>query len=115
MKLLFREALQSFRRSPLLSALSITTIGFTAEPATPIDFRREVQPILAEHCYACHGPDEKARKKKLRVDTKDGLAAIVTPGKVAESSLFDRITEKDSAKIMPPVKHGKFSQTQPAR
>ena len=31
-----------------------------------IDFAREVRPILSENCFACHGPDENARKAKLR-------------------------------------------------
>ena len=38
-----------------------------------IDFSRDVRPILARHCFKCHGPDDKARKAKLRLDVRDTL------------------------------------------
>ena len=46
-------------------------------PATarPISYLREVRPILAQHCFQCHGPDEAARKGKLRLDLKDAALA----------------------------------------
>jgi Planctomycete cytochrome C len=37
----------------------------------PIDFDRQIRPIFSENCYACHGPDEKQRKAKLRLDVKE--------------------------------------------
>lgn len=77
------------------------------QSADPVDFRRDVRPILAEHCFLCHGPDDKARKAKLRLDTKDGALATVVPGKPAESELVQRVATKDEKDVMPPPKHDK--------
>ena len=49
-----------------------------------VDYARDVLPILSNNCFACHGPDEKARKAKLRLDIKTDTPAIV-PGKGGES------------------------------
>jgi hypothetical protein len=75
--------------------------------AEPVDFRRDVRPILAEHCFACHGPDDKTRKAKLRLDTQDGAKAAVVPGKPADSELVRRIVSKDETEVMPPPDHKK--------
>ena len=79
----------------------------------PIQFNRDIRPILAENCYACHGPDANKRKADLRLDTKDSLfAAIkdkhpVVPGKTEQSELFRRITTDDPDERMPEPKSGK--------
>jgi hypothetical protein len=76
--------------------------------AAPIDFSRDIQPILSDNCYHCHGPDEKKRKGKLRLDTKEGAfrlkdnKAVIIPGKPAESELIRRITITDPDDQMPP-------------
>ncbi|MDH3584679.1 MAG: PSD1 and planctomycete cytochrome C domain-containing protein, partial [Phycisphaerae bacterium] len=78
-----------------------------------MDFTRDIRPILAANCFACHGPDEESREAKLRLDTQagsradlDGHAAIV-PGKPAESELYRRLTTDDPDDRMPPRKTGK--------
>ncbi len=79
-----------------------------------IRFNRDVLPILAENCFACHGFDESSRQAELRLDTrdgatatKDGVAAVV-PGKPESSELIRRIQSTESDEIMPPPgKHGK--------
>jgi hypothetical protein len=68
----------------------------------PVNFARDVQPILSEYCFNCHGPDQAARKGDLRLDThKDALAAI-KPGKSADSELVKRIVSEDPDEMMPP-------------
>src|SRR5687768_8920954 len=82
--------------------------------AAPIDFNRDVRPILSDHCYACHGPDEEKRKAGLRLDQKEsalgelksGSRALV-PGNLAHSALVERVTSTDPDETMPPPKEGK--------
>lgn len=78
------------------------------QPIREIDFDLDVRPILADRCYACHGPDEHSREADLRLDqpesalgTKDAGAAIV-PGKPDESELVRRIGSDDPDLQMPP-------------
>ena len=72
--------------------------------ADPIDFGRDVLPILSENCFHCHGPDEKARKADLRLDTKDGAATVIAAGKSSDSELVQRLTSTEKSKLMPPPK-----------
>jgi len=80
----------------------------------PVDYLREVRPILASKCFQCHGPDDKVRKAGLRLDIgeeavkelKSGNHAIV-PGDLAKSTLVQRITAKEENEVMPPVKFNK--------
>ncbi len=68
----------------------------------PVSFVREVRPILAEHCFTCHGPDDDKRKAGLRLDTKEGAFAKLDGGDLAvvpktpdESELIFRIESDD--------------------
>ena len=91
---------------------SSPVVRLSAAPA--IDFNRDIRPILSDHCYACHGPDDGKRKSGLRLDQKEsafgklksGNHAIV-PGKPKQSSLVERLTSSDPDEIMPPPKEGK--------
>lgn len=77
----------------------------------PVDFDREVRPILSDRCLTCHGPDEKRRMASLRLDTQDGIFAhrgaydIVSPGDPAKSRLLTRISAGAAAR-MPPAQAG---------
>lgn len=76
-----------------------------------IDFNFHVRPILSDRCYACHGPDENARKAELRLDDpvailsqlKDSEHFAVVPHKPAESELIARIFNEDPEIMMPPI------------
>ncbi len=85
-------------------ATAATTTGATAEDL--VDFSRDVLPILSDHCFTCHGPDEAARQAGLRLDIEseaksDDYAAIV-PGDAENSQLIDRIFHEDPDVVMPP-------------
>jgi hypothetical protein len=72
--------------------------------AEPIQFNRDVRPILAENCYLCHGPDKGRRKKALRLDDREVAIqkAAVVPGKPDASELIHRIFADDASERMPP-------------
>jgi mono/diheme cytochrome c family protein len=77
-----------------------------AAPA-PVDFEREVRPLLARRCYACHGPGKQAGGLRLfrRQDALlggDG-GTILVPGKSAESRLLAYVEGRVEGKVMPPV------------
>src|SRR5579859_6339201 len=75
-----------------------------AEPT--VDFARDVHPILAERCFACHGGDKRAGGLSLRgydeVLQGGRSGAVIVPGKPAESLLLRRVTA-DGMPVMPPV------------
>ena len=74
-----------------------------------VSFLKEVRPILAQHCFRCHGPDEDTRQGKLRLDLKDkALAAregkhVIAPGDPEGSLAWERMTTDDDDERMPPA------------
>jgi hypothetical protein len=93
--------------------LLLTAAGaFAADAPKPgkVDFLRDVRPILSGICFKCHGPDDEARKAKLRLDireaalqpAKSGERAII-PGKPDKSELVARIFTENEDDVMPPV------------
>lgn len=99
--------------APVLADTRVTA-NFSALSKKTVDFNRDVRPILSDHCYACHGPDEKVRKAGLRFDDgrggylplPSGKVAIV-PGNLDASELVYRITAEDLSERMPPKEHDK--------
>ena len=95
----------------LLVGLVLAYSTDAAEPKVPakIDYNRDVRPILSNNCYACHGPDEKERKAKLRIDTHEGALAgeVFVAGKPQDSTLIQRVISTEPEEIMPPPKTGK--------
>ncbi len=78
-----------------------------------IQYNRDVRPILAENCFACHGPDSAARKADLRIDKRDEAlkAEVIVPGKPDKSPLVERIFSKHKSEVMPPHKTNKTLTT----
>src|SRR4051812_27700417 len=99
-------------RSTLLVFCALALIAGRARALEKVDFNREIRPLLSSKCFQCHGPDEKARKSKLRLDlhefankpAKSGEIAIV-PGKPDASELVRRISTHDEDDVMPPSKN----------
>jgi hypothetical protein len=73
-----------------------------------VSYLREVRPILTQHCFQCHGPDEAARKGKLRLDLKDHAYAerdglhVIAAGDLDGSLVWQRIAAEETNKRMPP-------------
>ncbi len=94
-------------------ALVFAADGDPASAAPPkIDFFKQVRPILAQHCFQCHGPDSAARKANLRLDLKaEALAAhdnefAIKPGDPKASEVVERIKSAEADELMPPPKTG---------
>ncbi|MEM6471666.1 MAG: DUF1549 domain-containing protein, partial [Planctomycetota bacterium] len=88
--------------------LATVTICFSVANAgeTP-DFLSEVRPILSDHCFACHGPDQHERAADLRLDTADGIANVVVAMSSGDSDLVHRIESDDEYTVMPPPEYNK--------
>ncbi len=91
----------------LMTASILYPLGARAEE--PIQFNRDIRPILADKCLACHGPDQNKREADLRLDTAEGAfekregKSTLVPGKPDESELIRRITATDEDERMPPA------------
>ena len=78
-------------------------------PGEALSFNRDVRPILSEHCYECHGPDEAVRQAGLRLDQGESALGVLpsgrralVPGSLDESQLFQRIAAVEPLDRMPP-------------
>ena len=95
-----------FSPTAAVVALGVST-GLLCSPSAAADklqYNRDIRPILAENCFACHGPDSAARKAGLRIDQR--AAAIeggaLEPGEPDQSTLWERVLTSDPEKVMPP-------------
>src|SRR5688572_22799572 len=100
----------------LLPLAATSGLVHFAQAAEEIRFSRDVQPILSDKCFACHGFAPETREADLRLDSferatadNDGIRAIV-PGNPAKSEAWLRINADDEDDLMPPKKsHKKLS------
>src|SRR5688500_9723791 len=102
------------RRAAVFSVLAVSMVAAAkaVEPSA-IDFSRDVQPILANHYFVCHGPTESSRQSGLRLDVRltattklDSGAVAILPGQPEASEMLQRIAARDADRRMPPAEHG---------
>jgi hypothetical protein len=76
---------------------------------SPLQFNRDIRPILSDACFACHGPDKNSRQAELRLDDRNSAMehGAIVAGDPASSSILDRILSDDPDLVMPPPKTGK--------
>ncbi len=90
----------------LLAIFSTVLMPVLVNADGPVDYLRDVKPILLKHCYACHGPDKQ--RSGLRLDTAasalkgSDAGPVIVPGKAAESKLFKAVSGAADVKTMPP-------------
>jgi mono/diheme cytochrome c family protein len=89
-----------------LGSLALLAVPVAAFAAGKLEYNRDVRPILAENCFACHGPDSAARKADLRLDQRDMAmeGGAIVPGKPDDSPLVERIYSTSKSEVMPPQK-----------
>lgn len=104
--------MNSLLKFGIIAGLSLTCVeGWTADS---ISFNRDIKPILSNNCFDCHGPDARARKRRPRFDTFEGVTSLtrfkkypVVPGKPHESEIIKRVSSDDANYRMPPEATGK--------
>jgi hypothetical protein len=103
---------QRFYPVLIVVACSLASVKQTSADQ-PVDFNRDIRPLLSSNCLTCHGPDEEERAAGLRLDTEagsredlGGYAAIVV-GDSSASELVERLTTDDEDLRMPPAGKGR--------
>jgi hypothetical protein len=91
-----------------VSAISVLAVLLTSTAARadkpPLNFNRDIRPILSENCFHCHGADAAQRQAELRLDVREAAIEMgaIAPGQTNESALVERITSDDPELKMPP-------------
>src|SRR5436305_13042790 len=100
--------------SSLILALCFASQDVTVSgaPPFPVEFNRDIRPILSDHCFQCHGPDGSKRKAKLRLDLEESARGVLggksaARGDLGASELYRRINSEDESERMPPPASGK--------
>lgn len=99
-------------RFPLAALTAFALLGFTniVRAEEPLDYGRDIRPILADHCFHCHGSDEGSRQGSLRLDLRETAlkggateGPAIVPGSSVQSAMIERITSADRDLLMPPL------------
>ena len=108
-----------------LCSVTLVCLGMMEIPGSaavaPLEYNRDIRPILSENCFACHGADSASRKAKLRLDRfadatakpESGAPAIV-PGKPDQSEAIRRIFDPGDDQMPPEKSHKVLTPAQKA-
>src|SRR5206468_11324929 len=116
----YRERRSGVPANVLTATLAAWFIAVSSQAAradAPVNYNRDIRPILSNNCFKCHGPDAKERQAGLRLDVREealkpaesGRRAIV-PGKLSSSTLVRRIlSPRDQYRMPPPSSNKKLT------
>ncbi len=94
-------------RLTLCITVALVNSAFAAQPDAEVFYNRDIRPILAKHCWACHGPDEEARQADLRLDNfESATSAAIAVNDPENSELLKRVLSHDADEVMPPPESG---------
>jgi ankyrin repeat protein len=87
----------------------VTAYSLTAQTSSPtkVDFLRDIEPLLSQKCYSCHGP--QVQQSGLRLDRRQAAlrggdyGPVIVPGRSADSKFIRRLVNGDGGMIMPPT------------
>ncbi len=108
------EIERTFRLIILVAFAVIGSAAQSLQAQDTIQFNRDIRPILADKCFACHGRDAGHREAELRLDTAEGAfsdengTAAIAPHDLENSELWNRIISKDEDERMPPANSNKL-------
>jgi mono/diheme cytochrome c family protein len=93
-----------FVRGHALAAVVVLACVGPLSAQSKLEYNRDIRPILADSCFACHGPDSASRKASLRLDQRAAAikAGAFDPGHADDSELVRRIFATDPKEQMPP-------------
>jgi hypothetical protein len=91
-------------------AIAVWAVCFSFLPSVvrafepPLDFNRDIRPILSENCFYCHGQDGNKRQSDLRLDEREQAiqSGAIVPKDPSASSMIERIHSRDPETQMPP-------------
>ncbi|QDU79881.1 Planctomycete cytochrome C [Polystyrenella longa] len=92
-----------------LVGLLLVSARLPLRAGEPVEYNRDIRPILSDNCFQCHGPDENAREANLRLDLRDSALvplsdyAAIVPGDAEHSGMMLRVRETDPSLRMPPA------------
>jgi len=101
----------------LTAALTLPHSAYAQSDNGPVDFNRDIRPILSDTCFQCHGPDAAQRQSGLQLHTRAGLfrttdgVTVISPGNRTDSDLYRRIMSDNPDEQMPPPDSGRSLST----
>ncbi len=107
----YSRCLVSLQMAAIVLCLSsITASVARADEEDPIDFGRDIRPVLSDKCFACHGPGEEMREGGFQLDDKESALGEadsgeipIVPGDLDSSELYQRLISDDPDVRMPPA------------